>query len=230
MRAYRALSKRSLRVAVLVVFLVVPVVGCYESPTAPCHHCEPIEWDDDYTRRVQREFTVDDGAGILVDDFVGRVTYRVGVDERVRVVATLRARRYSDLDHIALSMVSHSGGVDVRAQNPAHLKHVAVDLEITAPAGAVPSIAVGTGDIDYRGRPTGAYRFTTGVGSIRVRLPADVSLTVELSVGVGSIFLGFPVDGMVSNPPGYVRGRIGDGGDGRLDACAAVGNITLSEW
>lgn len=229
MRAYRAFSSRNLRVVVLATFFVVPLVGCDDTITSPCYECEPIEWGYEYTRVVQREFSVGDGATILVDDFAGNVTYRVGPAGAVRVVASLRSARNRDLDRIVLSMVSHQSGVDIRAENPDRARNVSVDLEITAPASASPLIGLGAGNIDYRGRPRGSYRFSTGVGSIRLKLPSDVDVVVELSVAVGSIFLGFPLNGAVSNPPGYVRGRIGDGGDGDIEAGVAVGSISVEE-
>jgi hypothetical protein len=225
MRTYRAFSAGNLRVVVLIVCFVVPIVGCYESPTSPCHSC----WDD-HTAVVEREFTVDYGATVWVDDFVGRVTYRTGGAGTVRVVATKRAERRSDLDCIALSMNKRAGGVDIRAENPEDIHDASVDLEITAPADATPRMDVGVGDIEYRGRPRGACRFATSVGSVRLRLPTDVSITVELSAAVGSIFLDFAIDGVVTSHPSYVNGRIGRGDDGDVCASTSVGNISLIRW
>jgi hypothetical protein len=228
MRAYRMSSTRNLRAAASILFFVVSVVGCHESTTSPCYDCGPAVIDGRYTEIVERQLTVDDGATVWVDDFVGTVKYRTGGGGTVRVVATKCAARRSDLDCIELTIIAHESGLDIRAANPAKIHNASVDLEITAPADAIPRIAAGVGDIDYRGHPRGACCFTTGVGSVRISLPADVNVAVELSVGVGTIFLGFPVDGVVSSPPNFVKGTIGNGGEGSVHATAGVGSIYLT--
>jgi hypothetical protein len=68
-------------------------------------------------------------------------------------------------------------------------------------------------------------RFNTGVGSVRLSLPADVNVQVELSAGTGSVTVEFPVDGQVSQH--LVVGTIGTGQDGEIVAAVGVGSISV---
>jgi hypothetical protein len=230
MRTHTAISKKNLRITIVVLLLLVLLVGCNDSTTSPCYDCVPVPGDGKFTDVAERQFAVGDGAVVSVDNFAGRVTWRTGDAGTVRVRATRRAAHRSDLDCIELSMAAREGRLDITTDNPTNLKKASVDLEITGPADALPRIATGVGNVDYKGRPIGICRFGTGVGSIRLRLPDDVDITVELRVAVGSIYSAFPVDGMVSSQPNVVRGKIGQGREGELRANAAVGNIRLLRW
>ena len=79
--------------------------------------------------------------------------------------------------------------------------------------------------MEYQGSAEGECRFSTGAGDILLRLPEDIDVEVHLSVGVGSISVGFPVDGTVGAHA--VDGMIGSGTAGRIVAESAVGRITL---
>jgi DUF4097 and DUF4098 domain-containing protein YvlB len=84
---------------------------------------------------------------------------------------------------------------------------------------------VGTGDIDYEGAPEGDCRFETGTGDIRLKLPADLNVRVDLEVGTGSIDVGYDVEGDVSRRD--VRGTIGSGQEGTISAETGTGDIDL---
>jgi hypothetical protein len=228
MRAKRVFQVNKLRMAALIVSLLIPVAGCDDNPVSPIDGSRPGIEDNRFTDVTEDRFTVDSAATVRVYDFVGRVTYRIGEAGTVRVVVTKRVAFRSDLDRIEVQMTAHPAGLDIRAENPVNLQRASVDLEITAPADAIPQVNLGVGEIDYRGSPRGTCRFRTGVGSIRLGLRADVNITVNLSAGVGSISLGIPVDGVISYHPSVVRGRIGHGGEGYLHANAGVGSIYLS--
>lgn len=221
---------RGLAIAALTGCLLLSGAGCSDNTISPCIDCDPYHGSGKFTRVVEEQFTVAEGAVAKVDDFAGRVIYRTGGSGTLRVVATLRAASRSDLDRIDVSMIVLEDGVEIRAENPDDLDRVSVDLEITAPADAIPEIDTGVGVIDYRGRPTGNCHFEIVAGSIEIRLPADVDVAVDLSAGVGSISLAFPVDGWVSKHPSVVQGKIGDGGGGEIYARTSVGNIYLLRW
>lgn len=228
MRTCRVFSARNLRIAVLCVLLVFPLVGCDDSTTSPCIECPSANDDGRFTTVVEKRFTLPGGAIVRVDDFAGRVTYRPGGAGTILIVATKRAATPAALDRLDVEMIAGDGVLDIKVDNPMNLKYVSVDLEITAPADAIPRINTGVGEIDYEGRPTGDLYFGTGVGSIKLRLPADINITVDLSASVGSVHLDFPVDGSVSTHPGVVQGKIGRGDEGHLQARTAVGSIYLT--
>jgi hypothetical protein len=226
----RVFFKSNLLITLFTFLILFPITGCYDDPVSPCHNCWTPDDNGLYTDVIERTFTGDGLATIYVELFDGSVTYRTGKPGEIRVTATRRAPRRSDLDRIIVTMTAHHGGVDICADNPRNVRNASVDLEITAPASAIPRINAGVGNIDYSGRPGEGCRFTTGVGLIRLRLYSDVNITVDLSVAVGMIYLDFPVDGRVSSLPGVVRGTIGSGDEGHVYARSAVGNIYLVHW
>ena len=106
----------------------------------------------------------------------------------------------------------------VRADNGAG------DVDIRGTSGAVDA-HTGAGSIDYRGRPQGECRFDTGAGTIKLRLPDDVNIKVDLDTGVGDIDVELPVEGEVSNRK--VEGIIGSGDEGEVRAHTGAGSIEL---
>lgn len=140
-------------------------------------------------------------------------------------MVTRWARRVEDLSKIDVELKEVTGGVSIVTDNPLQLSNVSVDLEITAPPDMRPDIRNGVGATSYEGRAGGVCRFSTGVGNITLRLPADVNVEVDLSAGVGSVTVGFPVTGQVSQH--VVIGTIGTGTDGEIYAQAGVGSITV---
>lgn len=223
MRTYSTVSTSDLRLVVVITCLLALIVGCGDNSVSPDY--DPIDVDGKFTDVTERSFEVDAAPMLTVSNFVGKVTYRTGEAGIIRVRATKRAPHGSDLDSIELEMALYQNNLEIRTDAPDELKNASVDLEITAPPGSQPVISTGVGGIDYQGRPKGVCRFTTGVGSITLRLPGDVGIMVELNTGVGSIVLGFPVEGSVRLD--YVKGRIGSGVEGDVHAATGVGNIYL---
>jgi hypothetical protein len=202
----------------------VSILGCDDS-VSPCHDCSWTDSGERVSEIIARSFVVDDGATIEVDNFAGRVSYRTGPGDTVRVRAIKRTVHRAELDRIDVEMSTVQGGLRIRTENLDDLKNVSVDLEVTAPESAQPRLITGVGAIDYQGRPDGNCVFTAGVGSITLRLSPDVSIVVDLSVGVGSIVVHFNVEGSVR--VGCVNGRIGGGYDGAVHATTGVGHIRL---
>jgi hypothetical protein len=151
---------------------------------------------------------------------------RSGAAGTVQVVATKWAQREEDLPHINIEMTEVPGGVNITADNPQNLDDVSVDIEVTAPPDIRPTFATGVGSVSYEGRGEGECLFGSGVGSITLKLPADINAEVQLSVGVGSIYVEFPVVGQITQQS--VVGTIGTGADGQINASAGVGSISMT--
>jgi DUF4097 and DUF4098 domain-containing protein YvlB len=99
------------------------------------------------------------------------------------------------------------------------------NIETWGSAGPV-SLDTGAGNITYQGKPQGDCTFDTGAGNITLRLSAEVDVEVDLDTGIGSIDVDdFDVVGQVSR--GEVRGVIGSGDQGRIEAQTGAGNIDL---
>jgi len=97
-------------------------------------------------------------------------------------------------------------------------------VDVSGGSGAA-RLDTGAGSITYQGNPQGDCRFDTGAGSIEIYLPADASVNVDLSTGVGDISVDFDVAGQVSRQ--RVQGTIGAGGQGSIYAHTGVGSIDL---
>lgn len=204
-----------------VMLLLLGVAGCHD-PVGPDDRD-----DGSYAQVLDQTFVVEGAVVVDVDDFTGNVTWRTGEPGVIRVRATRRASRLAHLERIDVRMTPYEGGLHITAKNPEHVEDVSVDFEITAPPEAVPRIDIGVGNVDYRGPLQGDCHFRTGVGSIRLRVPPDMNVMIELSAAVGAIFLAVPMDDVVSRGGHYVWGRMGSGEDGDVHADTAVGNIYL---
>jgi hypothetical protein len=98
------------------------------------------------------------------------------------------------------------------------------DTDIRGAAGTT-RLDTGAGTIRYQGTPQGECRFETGAGNIRLMLPADVNVRIDLDTGVGNIDVDFSVDGQVTRRE--VRGTIGSGAQGTIYAHTGTGNIDV---
>jgi len=201
-----------------VLFLVIFLSACGDDSTSTP--------DPDFSQRLEESFTVGDLSVLKVSNFAGKVIVRQGSAGVINVVATKRAARAEDLDQLDVQMVSLQNGVEVSATNSLQLTQVSVDFEITAPPDVQPMIQVAAGSIDYEGSGIGQSSLTTAAGSVTVRLPADVNVEVLLTVGAGTISIGFPVVGLVEDQ--RIDGIIGTGVDGRIEASVAAGEIIVS--
>jgi hypothetical protein len=114
-----------------------------------------------------------------------------------------------DVDGLTGEIDAHSGAgnVDVRG------------------AAGTARLDTGAGSIGYQGTPQGECRFETGAGNIRLVLPADLNVQVDLDTGMGNIDVDYVVDGQVTRTE--VNGVIGDGSQGSIYAHSGTGNIDL---
>jgi DUF4097 and DUF4098 domain-containing protein YvlB len=112
---------------------------------------------------------------------------------------------------------------DVEGRISAHTG--AGSVEVRGAAGSV-ALDTGAGEVDYEGMPRGSCTFSSGAGSITLRLPEDANVEVDLSTGVGNINLGsFDIEGDTSGTD--VQGVIGTGEEATIEAHTGVGSITL---
>jgi len=204
--------------AIAVLILVVFLPACGEDSTST-----PVQ---SFSQRLEESFTVGDLSDLRVSNFAGTVIVRQGGAGVINVVAIKRAAREEDLDQLDVLMVALQNGVEVSAINSLQLTQVSVDFEITAPLDVQPMIQVAAGTIDYEGSGIGQNSFTTAAGSVTVRLPANVNVEVFLTVGAGTITVGFPVVGQVDDH--LVDGIIGTGVDGRIEASVGAGEIVVT--
>jgi len=178
-----------------------------------------------YSERSDSSFAVADSSVLEINDFAGNVTVAPGNPGVIHIVAEKWASRRADLDEIQVEMTELPNGVRVGATNPSGLSRVSVDVEAATPTDTRPIIQTAAGNIAYEGQGEGECSFATAAGSITLKLPADVNVEVHLSVGAGTIEVGFPVVGQVGEHA--VDGTIGTGADGRIVAHVGSGKIVV---
>ncbi len=178
-----------------------------------------------FSDTLKGTFSVDFGPVIDVDIFIGTVIVTPGTTEQVIVTAKKWAASEADLDKVVVVMRKVPGGVIISATNPANVQNVQVDFVITTPEIANWDVSMGLGNIDYTGRPMGQCGFSTGVGSVKLKLPQDINAVVNLSTGVGTVSLGFSIDGQVSSSSAI--GTIGNGKEAVIAASASAGTVTV---
>lgn len=233
------------------------------------------------SERIEQSFVAGEAPSLRIDSFAGEITIRAGESDTIRVVATKRARRTSDLGRIEIEMYEQGGGVVIRARKPGSLNNVSVYFEVTVPsstrldlrtgagktdvqglasdmkvftgAGSVElsdvvgdieahtgaglievsqasgrmQMNTGAGAIHYQGELQGDCRFTTGAGEIRLELPADLNMEVDLSTGMGTVNVGYAVAGQTSRRS--VQGTIGTGSEGSIYGFTGVGSIEMNQ-
>jgi len=154
----------------------------------------------------------------------------------VRFAVTVPART-------RLELHTGAGTIDVRGiendvkvftgAGTVSLRDVVGDIEAHTGAGLMEvrrtrgraEIDTGAGQIEFQGELQGDCRFTTGAGEIRLELPADLNMEVDLSSGLGSVDVGYPVVGQTSTRS--AKGTIGTGSEGSIYAFTGVGSIDL---
>jgi hypothetical protein len=163
---------------------------------------------------------------VTVHNFVGGITIQPGPDDTIRVTATKWADSEANLDFIEVRIIEDPCNLSILTTNPSQLNDLAVDLDLIVPEDIRVLLYTGVGGIEYEGRGLGTNSFETGVGSIKLWLPAGVNVEVDLGVGVGGINVDFDVQGQVSNQ--RIVGVIGSGADGDIQGYTGVGSIHLT--
>ena len=122
----------------------------------------------------------------------------------------------------------HTGAGTIQLRDmtgPIRANSGAGTIELTGAAGPV-QLGTGAGSIQYQGSPAGHCSFESGAGDIRLRLPADPDVRVDLNIGLGTIDVGYDVDGSTS--PRDVSGVIGDGSQASIYANTGLGLISVN--
>jgi hypothetical protein len=162
-----------------------------------------------------------------VDDFVGSITVKPGTSDSVRVVATKYAETTQQVGQIGLEIREGQDSLVITATNPLNFSNAGVDLDITAPPDARFTVINGVGNLIYEGRPKGAHSYDVGVGNIICFWPADVNVTINVRVQVGTLNIEFPVNYTSSPTMRSVEGTISSGDEGSVRALVPVGEIHL---
>lgn len=203
---------------VAVILLSLMILGCGDDPTSVA--------DQRFSTSVENSFAVGKFSTLAVDNFVGNVTVRPGAAGVIIIIATKWAEHRDDLAKISIDMAFDADDVYIATDDPSDVDGGAVDFEVTVPPDAQVTVHNGVGNTNYTGQAAGTNIFETGVGGIRLNLPSNINVEIELSVGVGSIYLDFPVNGQISQRA--VSGIIGTGIDGIIYAEVGVGNLRLN--
>jgi DUF4097 and DUF4098 domain-containing protein YvlB len=124
-----------------------------------------------------------------------------------------------------LKLETGGGSIEVRdARGTVEARTGGGNIEVRDATGLA-RLETGGGGIDYEGQPQGNCLFETGGGSIKLRLPADISVRVDLDTGGGKIDVDFSVDGRVSKQE--VNGIIGSGDEAEIRAHTGGGDINV---
>jgi hypothetical protein len=127
----------------------------------------------------------------------------------------------------AAKLNTHAGSLSIT--------DVAADLDATTNAGSVTATDVSgpvqlrtnAGSITYAGDPEGDCEFHTNAGSIKLTLPEDLNMAVDLSASVGSVEVDYELGGRASVSRRQVKGVIGSGAEGAITARTNAGSIAL---
>jgi hypothetical protein len=134
----------------------------------------------------------------------------------------------------SLTIQDFAGNVDAQSgAGSISMRGVSGDVYAHSGAGSIDinggqgrmHLDTGTGSIAFRGELWEDCRFETGAGSIELRLPTDLDMEIDLGTGAGTIEVGYSVDGIVGKRE--VRGVIGSGQDGSINAQTGTGGIDL---
>lgn len=170
-------------------------------------------------------FAVGDTVSVMVEGFAGGVEVSPGGLGSVEISYTKWAAREVDLGKIIVATTQVKNDIEIITSKPPNLNQTSVDLEVITPPGSELVIRLGAGSIQSSIRPGGNCRFEVGAGSIVLLFDDDIGVTVDLSTGVGSVVVDFPVDGSVS--PTSVEGTIGAGDEADIFARTGAGNIQV---
>ena len=134
----------------------------------------------------QSEMSFDVGAAptLVIDNFAGEVRIRTGSEGTINAVATRRAGRSANLRNIIVEPSQEGDTVSIRTRRTsAQFSNVAVNLEITVPAGTRIEVTSGAGDVSIDD-VTGEIVAHTGAGNVEVRGSQG---QVRLDTGAGDI-------------------------------------------
>jgi len=118
-----------------------------------------------------------------------------------------------------------AGNIEIRDMTGSIDAHSGAGSISVSGASGPARLDVGAGSIQYQGTPVGKCSFESGAGEISIRLPANPDVRLDLNTGLGTISVGYDVDGSIS--PRDVSGDIGDGSKASIYANTGVGSISV---
>jgi hypothetical protein len=194
-------------------------------------------------RTVERTIEVDSMPSLEITNFAGSVRIRSAVGGEIRIEATKKAPRHSDLHRIEVDVSERDGTVVVRTGKPASLDKASVELDITAPIATRLNLKTGAGTVDVRGLAgdmvvdtgagtvvirdtTGRIRIHSGAGTVEVR---DASGPAEIGVGAGTIEYEGELEGdsTFSTGLGEIILRLPEELNAKIDLSTAMGSVDV---
>lgn len=173
------------------------------------------------------------GDGLEIETERPRFPMRnASVDLEITVPASTRLDLEVDAGIVDVSGLTGRVEVNTRAGNVA-IREVSGEIDASSGSGIIDvreavgpvRLTNGAGVVMYQGTPKGDCRFESLLGAITLALPADPNVAVALDVAMGEIDVDCAVDGRVTKRE--VKGVIGSGDEGRIEAVSGVGGVGL---
>ncbi len=215
---------------VWIVVAVIAVVACICVVAAALaavgwFASRPFVWGEVTSyegERIEQAYQVGDAPSLEIDNFAGNVTVRAGESGVIRVVATKKVTRRSDLARIEVQIDERDGGLAIRTRRPSGFRNVSVELEITTPASTRLDLRDGAGNVSVQGL-SGSLEVDTGAGNVDMD---DVTGVIDAHTGAGNINVrGGAGTVRLDTGAGNIRYEGTPQGDCRFGTGA--GNITL---
>lgn len=170
----------------------------------------------------------------LSESALGRISVTMNQEGDGVVVRTTKRNNLNsaavDLEVIAppdteMELNTGAGSIEIRGMTGSIEAHSgAGSISVSGARGPV-RLGTGAGTIRYQGTPVGRCRFESGAGEITIRLPDEPNVRLDLNTGMGTISVGYDVDGSISSRE--VSGDIGDGSQASIYASTGLGSISV---
>jgi DUF4097 and DUF4098 domain-containing protein YvlB len=244
-------TKRS-NVWIIVVVVALAVMCCCACMAATGAVAWLASWTSDWDTldvgdvsgdSVQRVVAVGAAPSLEITNFAGSVRIRTAEGGEIRIEATKKASRHSELHRIDVDVSERDGTVVVRTRKSANLDKASVELDITAPVDTRLDLKTGAGTVDVRGlagdmevdtgagtviiRDTsGRVRAQSGAGTVEVR---DASGPAEIGVGAGTIDYEGELEGdsTFSTGLGEIILRLPEELNAKVDLSTAMGSVDV---
>jgi len=172
---------------------------------------------------IDRTYDVGRSPALVIDNFSGSITVRAGEGNQIRVMATKRAPRSSDLDRIEVDIQPRAGGLAIVTRNPNRLGNASVRLEVVVPADTSFGVHTSSGSVEVSGLHGGG-KAETSSGRVTAR---ELSGTVALHTSSGGMSVHtFEGDLNVHVSSGSIDV---DAMRGNLDAHTSSGSIDVQD-
>jgi len=181
---------------------------------------------DQVTEQQEMSFDVGAAPTLQIENFAGNVRIRTGGEGIISAVANRRAGRSENLQRITVEPSQEGDTVRIRTRRTAgQLTNVAVDLEITVPAGTRIDLTNGAGEVSIDD-VTGEIVAHTGAGDVVVRGSQG---PVRLDTGAGNVdYTGQPQGTSTFNTgAGRIQISLPSDFSGAVDLDTGIGSVDL---